>query len=173
MISLSLLPTSHRNSFQPIPVRASTDCYIRFTLLMGRSLAFGSTPPDLNRAIHTRFPFGSGPKALNLARQRNSPDHYAKGTPSAIAPKSHRPPTARKYMVSGTISLPLSGFFSPFARATITLSVVQRYLALRGGPREFTPGFPCLALLGIAAGGLQLSTTGLSPSAVGLPMPFF
>ena len=84
MISLSLLSTGHRSSFQPTPVRASTDCYIRFTLPMDRSLAFGSAPPDYCRAIHTRFPFGSGPEALNLARQNNSPGHYAKGTPLAI-----------------------------------------------------------------------------------------
>ena len=149
MISLSLLSTSHQNGFQPIPVRPSTDCYIRFSLLMDRSLAFGSTPADLIRAIHTRFPFGFGPEALNLARQSNSPDHYAKGTPLAIAPRGHRPSTARKCMVSGTISLPSQGFFSPFARATITLSVVQEYLALGGGPPEFTPGFSCPVLLGI------------------------
>src|SRR4030095_9899559 len=93
LISLSLLSTDHQSSFQPTPVRASTDCYIRFTLSMDRSLAFGSTPPDLSRAIRTPFPFGSGPEALNLARQSNSPGHYAKGTPSAFAPKSHRPPT--------------------------------------------------------------------------------
>ena len=67
-------------------------------------------------------------------------------------------------MVSGTISLPLTGYFSPFARATITLSVVQEYLALRGGPRGFTPGFPCLALLGITTGG----TTTLNYGAVTL-----
>ena len=172
MISLSLLSTGHRNSFQPIPVRPSTDCYIRFSLPMDRSLAFGSTPPDSYRAIHTRFPFGFGPETLNLARQSNSPDHYAKGTPSAVAPKGHRPPTASKYMVSGTISLPSPGYFSPFARATITLSVVQEYLALGGGPPGFTPGFTCPVLLGITARGSSLSDTGLSPSAAGLPMPF-
>ena len=172
MIRLSLLPTSHPLGFQPKWVRSSTRFDPRFNLLMGSSCSFASTTSDMCRPIQTRFPCGFGPEDLNRAADGNSPDHYAKGTPSAIAPKSHRPPTARKYMVSGTISLPLSGFFSPFARATITLSVVQRYLALRGGPREFTPGFPCLALLGVAVGGLQLSNTGLSPSAVGLPMPF-
>jgi hypothetical protein len=37
LIGLSPLPTSHPNGFQPIPVRASTKCYLSFTLLMGRS----------------------------------------------------------------------------------------------------------------------------------------
>jgi hypothetical protein len=76
-------------------------------------------------------------------------------------------------MVSGTISLPSSGDFSPFARATITLSVVQEYLALGGGPPRFTPGFSCLVLLGITKGVVRISHTGLSPSTAGLSMPFY
>ncbi len=39
------------------------------------------------RPIKTRFPYGSGPEALSLAVQRNSPDHSPKGTPSRIPPK--------------------------------------------------------------------------------------
>ena len=42
-------------------VRASTAFYGRFTLAMDRSHLFGSNPHDLNRAIRTRFRFGSGP----------------------------------------------------------------------------------------------------------------
>jgi len=44
---------------------------------------------------------------------------------------------------------PLPGFFSPFPRGTISLSVIQEYLALRGGPRRFTRDFTCPMLLGI------------------------
>ena len=44
---------------------------------------------------------------------------------------------------------PLPGFFSPFPHGTISLSVIQEYLALRGGPRRFTRGFTCPMLLGI------------------------
>ena len=43
---------------------------------------------------------------------------------------------------------PLPGFFSPFPRGTVSLSVTQEYLALRGGPRRFTPAFPDPVLLG-------------------------
>ena len=43
---------------------------------------------------------------------------------------------------------PLPGFFSPFPRGTVSLSVIQEYLALRGGPRRFTPAFPDPVLLG-------------------------
>ncbi len=51
-------------------------------------------------------------------------------------------------MVSGTISLPSTGFFSFFSRLTCSLSVAKEYLALGGGPPRFTPGFPCPMLLG-------------------------
>ena len=67
-------------------------------------------------------------------------------------PCGHRAPTACKCLVSGTISLPSPGFFSFFAHATNSLSVVEEYLALGGGPPSFKPGFPCLALLGRAIG---------------------
>ena len=43
---------------------------------------------------------------------------------------------------------PLPGFFSPFPHGTRALSVASLYLALRGGPRRFTPAFPDPALLG-------------------------
>ena len=48
------------------------------------------------------------------------------------------PPTACKSTVSGTISLPSPGYFSPFPHGTGPLSVAREYLALRGGPRGFT-----------------------------------
>src|SRR5918997_376589 len=46
LIGLSPLPTTHPPGFQPWWVRASTTSYSRFTLAMGRSLRFGSTPRD-------------------------------------------------------------------------------------------------------------------------------
>jgi hypothetical protein len=45
-----------------------------------------------------------------------------------------RAPTACKRMVSGSFSLPYSGFFSPFPHGTGSLSVSQEYLALTDGP---------------------------------------
>ena len=44
---------------------------------------------------------------------------------------------------------PLPGFFSPFPHGTGSLSVIQEYLALRGGPRRFTRNSTCSMLLGI------------------------
>ena len=58
-------------------------------------------------------------------------------------------PTACKHMVSGSISLPYSGFFSPFPHGTSSLSVSQEYLALPDGPGKFMQGFTCPALLRI------------------------
>src|SRR6476660_2445552 len=46
------------------------------------------------------------------------------------------------------LRLPLSGVCSPFPHGTRSLSVARLYLALRGGPRRFTPAFPDPALLG-------------------------
>src|SRR5215218_11202460 len=43
-------------------------------------------------------------------------------------------------MVSGTISLPALGYFSPVPHGTRPLSVTQESLALEGGPPRFTPG---------------------------------
>ena len=46
-------------------------------------------------------------------------------------------------MVSGTISLPCSGFFSPFLHSTGSLSVSREYLALPDGPGRFTQNSSC------------------------------
>ncbi len=72
LIGLSPLPTGHPKTFQRQPVRASTVCYHSFTLPMGRSHGFASTATDYGRPVQTRFRYGSGPEALNLASNGNS-----------------------------------------------------------------------------------------------------
>src|SRR3569623_2054187 len=69
--------------------------------------------------------------------------HYTKGTPSPrlVAP------TACRLPISGTISLPLSGCFSPFPHGTCSLSVIEEYLGLEGGPPMFRQDYTCPALL--------------------------
>ncbi len=62
---------------------------------------------------------------------------------------SNSPPIACMHTVSCSISLPSSGFFSPFLRSTCSLSVASQYLALPDGPGRFVQGFTCPALLGI------------------------
>jgi hypothetical protein len=59
----------------------------------------------------------------------------------------HGPPTACKRVVSGTISLPSQGFFSPFPHGTGSLSVAIEYLALPDGPGRFPQGSTCPAVL--------------------------
>src|ERR1700740_1287801 len=56
-------------------------------------------------------------------------------------------PTACRHPVSGTVSLPSSGCFSPFPHGTSALSVTEEYLGLEGGPPTFRQGFTCPALL--------------------------
>ncbi len=81
-------------------------------------------------------------------------------------------PTACKHMVSGSISLLYSRFFSPFPHGTGSLSVSGEYLALTDGPARFTQGFSCPALLRILIGLKRESHTGLSPSMMQLSRCF-
>ena len=69
------------------------------------------------------FPTAPALPRLNLAASRNSQAHSTKGTPS---PASLRAPTCCGFTVSGSISLPSPGFFSPFPHGTSALSVVSR-----------------------------------------------
>ena len=78
-----------------------------------------------------------------LAWYIKSLTHYARGTQSP--PKEA--PTACKHSVSGTVSLPSSGCFSPFPHGTCSLSVTYEYLGLEGGPPMFRQDYTCPALL--------------------------
>src|SRR5512143_1276965 len=69
--------------------------------------------------------------------------HYTKGTPSPRVGA----PTACRLPISGSISLPSSGCFSPFPHGTCSLSVAEEYLGLEGGPPMFRQDFTCPALL--------------------------
>ena len=133
MISLSPIPTAHPSLFQQAPVRSSTKSYLRFNLAMGRSRGFGSIPCNSDALFRLGFPSAAVLVHLNLAAENNSRTHYAKGTPSPL-----RAPTACRHTVSGSVSLPSPGFFSPFPHGTGSLSVIREYLALEDGP----PGFP-------------------------------
>ena len=56
-------------------------------------------------------------------------------------------PTACRRMISGSVSLLCSRFFSPFPHGTRSLSVSRYCLALRDGPRGFGQNFSCSGLL--------------------------
>jgi hypothetical protein len=83
-----------------------------------------------------------------------------------------RTPTACKRTVSGTISLPCSGYFSPFPHGTCSLSVSQEYLALPDGSGRFRQDFTCPALLRILLALYIFTCTGLSPFIVQLSRRF-
>src|SRR6056297_2606390 len=91
--------------------------------------------------------------------------HYTKGTPS---PRKGAPTDCRR-SVSGTVSLPSSGCFSPFPHGTGSLSVSKEYLAFEGGPPIFRQDFTCPALLDTSD---HASRTGLSPAMADLSRSF-
>jgi hypothetical protein len=120
------------------------------------------------RPVQTRFRCASAYR-LKLARYFKSLTHYTKGTPSPVRGPEDRPqmtddrsiiylpssvlwspnkaPTVCKHPVSGTVSLPSSGCFSPFPHGTCSLSVAEEYLGLEGGPPMFRQDCTCPALL--------------------------
>ena len=96
----------------------------------------------LTRPIQTRFRYASAYR-LKLARETKSLTHYTRGTRSGLI----APPTVCRHPVSGSLSLPSSGCFSPFPHGTCALSVTEEYLGLEGGPPIFRQDFTCPALL--------------------------
>src|SRR5688572_2793298 len=86
-------------------------------------------------------------------------------------PCGHSPLVACRCTVSGSISLPSPGFFSPFPHGTGSLSVGREYLAFEDGPPMFRQDCTCLVLLFVAHR-FVLSSTGLSPSMARLSRLF-
>ena len=160
LIGLSPLPTGHPKTFQRQRVRSSTMCYHSFNLPKGRSHGFASTTANYGALF--RLAFATDPYLKYLTSLTTV-------TRRLIMQKARRhsvnaAPTACKRMVSGSISLPYSGFFSPFPHGTGSLSVSQEYLALSDGPDKFIQGFTCPALLRIPLAVTVFTYTGLSPS---------
>jgi hypothetical protein len=122
---------------------------------------FPATDSPYSDSVSLRLPY-----TVSLATENNSLTHYTKGTPSPL-----RALTACTYAVSGSISLPSPGFFSPFPHGTGSLSVDREYLALEDGPPIFRQDYTCPALLFVGHR-LCLSCTGLSPAMAGLSRPF-
>ena len=119
------------------------------------------------RALHTRFPCGSGPEVLNLATHINSPDHSTKGTTSHLNVLCvlvnirfqvlfHSPPGV-------LFTFPSQYCFS------IGHQVVFR---LGGWSPRLPSGFLVSAGTLDPAAPSAVSPTGFSPSLTGLPRPF-
>ena len=171
LIGLSPLTTGHPPTFQRWWVRSSTQSYPRFNLPMARSPRFGSRTCDSNALFRLAFATAT-PHRLTSPHATNSQAHSSKGTPSPPPPKWHKALTDCRRTVSGTISLPSRGTFHH------SLTVLVRYRS----PGSIQPYQVVLAdsqqILGVRCysghpqRGLQLSSTGLSPSTVGFPTPF-
>ncbi len=116
---------------------------------MGRSLTLRVYRLQLIARFGLAFAAAPCLRHLTLLQTSNSPDHYAKGTPSAACGASSalglRPLVGTRFQVLLT---PHLGSFSPFPHGTGSLSVTREYLALRDGPRGFPPDFTCPVVLG-------------------------
>ena len=121
LIGLSPLPTDHPKTFQRQRVRSSTVCYHSFNLSMGRSQSFASTPTD-----YTPYSDSLSLRLRSLSRL-TSPVTVTRRLIMQKARRHHASmaPTGCKRTVSGTISLPCSGCFSPFPHGTGSLSVTK------------------------------------------------
>ena len=134
---------------------------------MGRSPGFGSNTTDFIRPIQTCSRCGSGPLVLNLASYINSPDHSTIGTRSPFDGLSVLVSTRFQVLFhspSGVLfTFPSQYFF------TIGHRVVFR---LGGWSPRIPTGFHVSGGTLDTDGCSGFSCTGLSPSSVGLPIPF-
>ena len=145
LIGLSLLPAAHPEAFQRLSVRPSIPRYRDFSLATGRSPGFASATTDsapysdsLSLRLRPSWGLTSPVTATRRFIMQKARHH---GTMPAL--------TACRRTVSGTLSLPCSGCFSPFPHGTCSLSVSGECLALADGPAGFTRGSTCPALLRI------------------------
>ena len=142
--------------------------YSHFNLLMGRSPGFGSITTNFIRPIQTRSRYASGTEYLKLARYHNSPDRSTKSTRSHFNVLSLLVSTRFQVLFHSPPGV-LFTFPSRYC-SSIGHQVVFR---LGGWSPRFPTGF-------LVSGGtldpdrlFRFSSTGLSPSVAGLPMPFF
>ena len=137
---------------------------------MGSSPGFASVTPD--SLAHFRLGFPAAPPLKGLtwpdATTRRIIMQKARGQTGL----RQRPPTACGRGVSGSVSSPNRGSSHLSVALLGSLSVVIEYLALRDGPREFRPGFPCPTLLGCRIGGSSLRPRGFHPLRRAFPGGF-
>ena len=168
LIGLSLLHTPHPEAFQRLSVRPSIQRYLDFSLATGRSPGFASA--------ETYFTPCSGSLLLRLRASWRLTSHVT-ATRRLIMQKARHHGirtalTACRRTVSGTISLPCYGCFSPFPHGTCPLSVSGECLALADGPAGFTRGSTCPELLRILQGFGKLRVRGCHPLWPHFPMLF-
>ena len=152
-IGISPLPTIHPKAFQRSPVRSSTHFYLRFNLIMGRSLQFRVYEHQLFALF--RLAFAPAPHfLLNLAGARNSLAHSSIGTPSL----------ALRLLVDIRFQVlfhSAPAVLFTFPSRYYALSVTKKCLALEGGPPDFPQNSSCFVVLWIPAPSSFLSPTRL------------
>jgi hypothetical protein len=171
LISLSPLHTAPPKLLQQLPVRASGDREVPFTLAMCRSPRFGS-PAGGSAELFTPFAFTApSPSGLDHPPCRNLPPHYTIGT--AVGPGRPQPecqpldfePTRSRFRR-----------LFPFPHGTCSLSITGREVRLERGrplfPRTVLgPGYSPLppAAVGVRDWCLPCIVCFRFPSARGLP----
>ena len=86
--------------------------------------------------IRLGFPLAPELLSLSLAAHRNSQAYSTKDTPLPL-----RAVTSCQSVVSGSISLPSTGFFSPFPHGTCALSVDTKVFSLGSWSTRLPTGF--------------------------------
>jgi hypothetical protein len=140
---------------------------------MGRSPGFASTACDCIALL--RLAFALAPHLRCLALPQTV-------TRRLIMQKARSHPLSSRRGIIGLPQLvgvwfqvlltPLIGVLFIVRSRYFTLSVVEEYLALEGGPPSFTQSSTSSVLLWYANTEFRFSRTGLSPSVVGLSRPF-
>ncbi len=119
-IGISPLPTPHPKTLQRSPVRPFTPCYGRCSLGMGGSHGFGSAARHRYGLFTLAFARPAAMTALSRRRAATRRVILQKARDHACG--SELPPsalTAWTRSVSGSISLPSPGYFSPFPHGTV------------------------------------------------------
>ena len=104
---------------------------------------FGSAPTHSSALFRLAFASAPALKALTSRVRSNSPDHYAKGTPSPAPPSedSDQAPTACMHTVSGSISLAARRAFH--LSLTVLFAIGHRLVfSLGGWSPQIQSGFP-------------------------------
>src|SRR5690554_3321514 len=125
-------------------------------------------PPLTSRPIKTRFRYGSVMEELNLASEEQLVGSLCKR--HAVTVDKSTAPTACRRTVSGTISPPYSGYFSPFPYGTGSLSVDKEYLALPDGTGRFRQDSSGPALLRILLISVYLRLRDYHPLGLNFPV---
>ena len=147
-------------------VRSSTTSYGSFNLDMDRSPGFGSMISDSTVLLTLAFASAPDLKSLTL------PLIITRRT---VLQKVRRRTFVLRQLVNTGFQVLFHsppGVLFTFPSQYYALSVTEEYLALRGGPRLFPQGFPCLVVLWILPCHLRFHVRGFHPLWPAFPKPF-